>query len=177
MSARVHRMLGVLACIAPMLATHAAAAQQMRLSDDLDFPGEGYCIDVLGVGATARADLPLVAHNCLPERATADRHAIFEGGRIVMPAFGACVTAFGVTAPLPGSAVILRPCGARESFLPAGLLQRFEKTDAGQLRLDGSSLCLTVGADAARTFSPTHRWRTLTMEVCSAAPLPRSVWN
>ncbi len=150
---------------------------QLRLADDLDMPSDGYCIDVLGVGPTARADLPLVAHNCLSARGSVDRMAVFEDGRIEMPAFDACVTAFGVTAPLAGSPLILRPCGARESFLPADELQRFERTTQGRLRLSGSALCLTVGPEAAPTFDSTHRWRTLTMEHCTDAAPERSVWR
>ena len=146
----------------------AAAAQtpQLRLDDPLDFPQEGYCVDVLGVGATARADLPLVAHNCLPHRESADRIVTIRQGRLFMPAFDACLTAFGVTTALPGSPIVLRPCGARESFLPADQLQRFEWTGEGRLRLARTNLCLTIGPDAHRTYSPTHRWRTLSMEQC-----------
>lgn len=154
----------------------ADAVPQLRLADDLDRPGDGYCLDVVGVGASARADLPLVAHNCLTARGSVDRMAVLRGGRIEMPAFGACVTAFGVVAPLPGAPLLLRPCGVRESFLLSGDMQRFDHTEAGQLRLAGSTLCLTVGADAAPTFSSTHRWRVLTMERCAAAPRARSVW-
>ncbi|MEO1159044.1 MAG: hypothetical protein AAFW74_01145 [Pseudomonadota bacterium] len=154
----------------------ARDAPQLRLADDLDYPGEGYCIDVPGVGETARTDLPLVAHNCLPERRSVDRVALERDGRLFMPAFNACVTAFGVNTALPGSPVLLRPCGASESFLSSGRLQRFDRTAENRLRLRDTALCLTVGADAAPTFSPVHRWRTLTMEDCNTAPLARSVW-
>ena len=162
---------------APVQWAVAQDAPQLRLADDLDFPGEGYCIDVPGVGDTARTDLPLVAHNCLPERNSVDRVALERDGRLVMLAFDACVTAFGVNTALPGSPVLLRPCGVSESFLPSDRLQRFEKTPENRLRLRGTALCLTVGTDAAPTFSPVHRWRTLTMEVCTAVPLSRSVWD
>ncbi|MBW4706342.1 RICIN domain-containing protein [Roseobacter sp. YSTF-M11] len=161
-------------------ATGVAAAQalpQVKLTNDLDRPGEGYCIDILGVGPTARADLPLVAHNCLPDLPRVDRHAVFTDGRIRFPAFEACVTAFGVVTPLPGAPVILRPCGASESFLPAADLQRFTFNLAGQFQLVGSDLCLTVGAMSARTFSASDRWRTLTMQMCSDGPAELSKWN
>ena len=154
----------------------AQTAPQLRLADDLDVPGEGYCVDVLGVNRTARADLPLVAHNCLPDRGSADRVAVYEAGRIRMPAFDACLTAFGVVRPLPGAPVILRPCGADESFLPADALQRFERVE-GRLRLAGSDLCLAVGPDAARTFNPTHRWQTLGMERCDTVPEAFAIWR
>lgn len=155
----------------------AETAPQMRLSDDLDFPGEGYCIDVVGVGPSARADLPLVAHNCLPELNRVDRVVVEQDGRLMMPAYDACVTAFGVAAPLPGAAVILQPCNGGGSFLPAGRLQIFERTATNQLQLSGTDLCLVVGPDAARTLSPTHRWRTLTMERCATADPALSVWD
>ena len=159
----------VLASLVPL----TASAQQLRLEDPLDFPEEGYCVDVLGVGDTARADLPLVAHNCLPGRESVDRIVTVQDGRFYMPAFDACLTAFGVTTALPGSPVLLRPCGARESFLPADQLQRFEWTDENRLRLASTSLCLTIGGDAHPTFSPSHRWRTLTMETCGGT---RQIW-
>lgn len=155
----------------------AQALPQMKLSDDLDRPGEGYCIDVLGVGPSARIDLPLVVHNCLPQLPRVDRHAVFENGRILFPAFNACVTVFGVVSPLPGAAVILRTCGAQESFLPADRLQMFERNPSDQLQLAGTNLCLTAGPDAARTFSASDRWRTLTVAPCATAPASLSVWD
>ncbi|MEO1775237.1 MAG: hypothetical protein AAFS07_09820 [Pseudomonadota bacterium] len=169
----------ILGLLAVALATGASAEPppQMRLLDDLDFPGEGYCIDVVGVGMSARTDMPLVAHNCLPARGSVDRVVVMREGRLRFPAYDACVTAFGVVAPLPGSAVVLQPCGGGDAFVPAAQLQLFERTPTGQLRLENSTLCLTVGADAARTLSATHRWRTLTMERCDTASPALSVWR
>ena len=175
-----HWRIAIATAAVVTLSLEGATAQdtpQMRLSDDLDFPGEGYCIDVPGVGETARADLPLVVHNCLPERRSADRIVFERDGRLVMPAFDRCVTAFGVNTPLPGAPVLLRPCGGQESFLPADRLQRFDRTPDNRLRLRGTALCLTAGDDAAPTFSASHRWRTLTMEICDAVPAARSVWD
>lgn len=179
MSARII-WTSMLACVWVLACATTGAAQtlpQIRLSDDLDRPGEGYCIDVLGVGPTARTDLPLVVHNCLPDLNRIDRHAVLDNGRIRLPSFDLCVTAFGVVAPLPGAAVILRPCGVSESFLPADALQRFSRTANGQLQLIETDLCLTAGAQVARTFSATDRWRTLTMQPCASAPPALSVWN
>lgn len=166
-------MFRTLLLIALLSLPQIAAASQLRLADPLDFPREGYCVDVLGVGDTARADLPLVAHNCLPRRESSDRVVTERNGRLYMPAFNACLTAFGVTTALPGSPVILRPCGARESFLPADRLQAFRWTSGGALQLEGTELCLTIGPDAHRTYSATHRWRTLTMEACG---MDRQSW-
>jgi len=158
-------------------AVTGAGATQMRLLDDLDFPGEGYCIDVPGVGPTARTDLPLVLHNCLPARKSVDRIAEERDGRIHMPAYDACVTAFGVMNVLPGVPVILRKCGTNESFLPADRFQKFERTRENRLRLVGTGLCLAAGQESDRTFSSEHRWRTLTLQLCATTPLSHSAWK
>ncbi|MEM9277387.1 MAG: RICIN domain-containing protein [Pseudomonadota bacterium] len=158
----------------------AAANQnnpQMRLLDDLDYPGEGYCIDVPGIGQTARIDLPLVMHNCLPDRNSLDRFALEFDGRIRMPAYEACITAFGVFSPLPGVPVILRECGVTESFLRADKFQKFKRNAENQLRLDGTNLCLSAGPVSDKTYSANHRWRTLTLENCTDVPLSLSVWK
>lgn len=150
---------------------------QMRLADDLDFPSEGYCIDVIGVGRTARIDLPLVLHNCLPTLDSVDRIALEQKGRIYMPAFDACVTALGIRKPLPGVPLLLRKCGGNENFFDISDLQQFNRTTKNQLQLTGTNLCLTGGRVADRTYSPTHRWRTLTLEICSEAPTELSTWR
>ncbi len=165
-------ILAIFSCAAA-----SASGSQMRLLDDLDYPGEGYCIDVPGVGQTARTDLPLVLHNCLPARNSADRLAEERDGRIYMPTYDACVTAFGVMNVLPGVPVVLRKCGAIESFLPADRFQRFVRTTENQLRLVGTDLCLAAGHESDRTFSSEHRWRTLTLQSCAAVPLSHSVWK
>lgn len=162
--------------IASVAAANAQGAQ-MRLLDDLDYPGEGYCIDVLGVGETARTDLPLVLHNCLPMRNSADRIAEEHDGRIYMSAYDACVTAFGVRGVLPGVPVMLRECGADESFLPADRFQKFERNAQNQLRLVGTDLCLAAGNTSDRTFSASHRWRTLSLRPCATTPLSHSAWQ
>ncbi|MEM7528587.1 MAG: hypothetical protein AAF416_13030 [Pseudomonadota bacterium] len=170
-------LLAAVVVFTGVVSARGEGVPQLRLADDLGFPDEGYCIDVIGVGQSARADLPLIVHNCLPERGSVDRMAVLRDGRIEMPAFDACVTAFGVRTPLPGAPVILRPCGIDESFLPVTALQRFERTEDGQLRLANTDLCLVAGPDAAPTFSASHRWRTLTLERCAAAPPALSVWE
>ncbi|MEM8821031.1 MAG: hypothetical protein AAGE90_16125 [Pseudomonadota bacterium] len=64
--------LVLFALIARAEPAHVEGVPQIRLANDLGSPGEGYCIDVVGVGRDARADLPLVVHNCLPKRGSAD---------------------------------------------------------------------------------------------------------
>lgn len=154
-----------------------ASGKQMRLLDELDYPGEGYCIDVLGVEQTARTDLPLVLHNCLPSRNSADRQVVEQDGRIYLPAYDACLTAFGVRNVLPGVPVILRRCGRDESFLPVDKFQQFERTSQNQLQLVGTALCLAAGNASQRTFNALHRWRTLSLQPCAATPLSRSAWQ
>ena len=152
---------------------------QLRTLSDLGFPDEGYCVDVLGVGDTARADLPLIAHNCLPAFNSSDRIVeIRPDGRLFMPAFDACVTAFAVgQGVLSGAPLMLRPCGGNESFLRAAALQVFEQMPDGQLQVQGTDHCLAVGPDAAPTFDPTHRWRTLTIEACGTLDPSLGQWR
>ncbi|WP_227271024.1 RICIN domain-containing protein [Roseobacter weihaiensis] len=176
LSAGACAVLGLLFSASPGA---AETGPQLRTQSDLGFPEEGYCVDVLGIGDTARADLPLIAHNCLPEAHASDRFVeVLSDGRLYMPAFESCVTAFAVgEGLLPGAPVVLRPCGAEESFLPADRFQRFERTEEGHMRLADTELCLAAGPDAAPTFNPTHRWRTLTMETCATLDPELGLWR
>lgn len=169
----------VLALLFTASTSAAQQVPQLRTQSDLGFPDEGYCVDVLGIGDTARADLPLIAHNCLPAANTSDRFVEERSdGSLYMPAFDSCVTALAVgEGLLPGAPLVLRPCGADESFLPAGRLQNFEKTENGYMRLASTELCLAVGPDAAPTFNATHRWRTLTMERCATLDAEFGLWQ
>lgn len=158
-----------------------AAAEQpahLRLVDRLDRPQDGYCFDVIGSGGAFRPDLPLVAHNCKPARAPDGVLVHQPNGALRFPAFDACVTAMGVgRSLLPGAALMLRPCGGRESFLLSGLFQSFTLRADGRLIVDGFDLCVVVGPESAPTFSPSHAWRPLTLARCDAAPSSRAVWE
>lgn len=150
----------------------------LRLVDPLDRPSDGYCLDVVGAGGSFRPDMPLVTHNCKPGRAPDGMVAYREDGSLFFPAFGACVTAMGVNRKaLPGSALMLKPCGAEEAFLRAANFQSFEHRLDGRLELANSDLCLTVGNQSAETFSPTHAWRTLFLMPCGQVPESRSRWT
>lgn len=150
----------------------------LRLADSLDRPDDGYCLDVVGAGGSFRPDMPLVSHNCKPGRAPDGMLAYREDGSLFFPAFNACVTAMGVNRKaLPGSALMLKPCGAEEAFLRAANFQSFEHRPDGRLELADSGLCMTVGSQSAETFSPTHAWRTLFLAPCGEAPEARSRWR
>lgn len=178
-------LFAALAAAFSMVVGHAVSAAasdapigHLRLVDRLDRPIDGYCLDVLGVGSRLRTDLPLFAHNCKTGLTPDSAVRLAEDGRIVFHALDLCVTAFGVNRDaLPGSPVLLRGCAEAAPFFDAGRFQRFERDGAGRMRLNGGSLCLAVGRDAATTFSAADRWRPLTVEDCAAAPPALSVWE
>ena len=150
----------------------------LRLVDPLDRPNDGYCLDVIGAGGSFRPDMPLVVHNCKPGRAPDGMVAYRKDGSFFFPAFDACVTAMGVNRKaLPGSALMLKPCGAEEAFLRAANFQSFQHRLDGRLELATSGLCMTVGNQSAETFSPTHAWRPLFLMPCEQVPEARSRWT
>lgn len=156
----------------------AEGSKVLRLSDRLDRPQDGYCVDVLGVGLEARTDLPLFVHNCSSERYPDEAVRFDSAGLIRFPAYNLCVTAMGVNGlSLPGAAVLLRPCGERSSFMDADALQHFSRHPDGRLTLGNTNLCLTVGPRSTRTYSSQHRWRALYMDDCTTAPPERSRWE
>ena len=164
-----------------MISSSPAASEiiHVRLQDRLDRPVDGYCFDILGTGNNLRVELPLFAHNCKP-RATTDSAVIFtRQGQLVFPGAGnVCVTAFGVNdTVLPGTSVLLRPCGYEVAFFQTGNLQQFDHLDNGQLRLRGYPLCLSVGEQSSSTYSPNDRWRVLSLESCSEVALQYSAWE
>ena len=55
--------------------------------------------------------------------------------------------------------------------------QRCELTDTNQLRMVGTTFCLTVGPESDATYSSFDRWRVLTLELCQQAPLSHSAWE
>ncbi len=171
--------------LALVLLANGAEAQQwaegskvLRLLDRLDRPQDGYCVDVLGVGLGARTDLPLFVHNCSSERHPDEAVRFDDSGLIRFPAYMLCVTAMGVNGlSLPGSAILLRPCGERSLFIDAAALQHFSHHSDGRLTLANTNLCLTVGFRSTRTYSKQHRWRALFLEDCAIAPIKRSRWE
>ena len=150
----------------------------VRLKDRLDRPDDGYCFDILGTGDALRVDLPLFVHNCKPV-ATPDSAVIYtSNSQLVFPAAGVCVTAFGVNnTVLPGTSVLLRRCDERASFYETTDLQKFDHTDNGQLKLRDSDLCLSVGNESSSTYSPSDRWRVLSLETCVTVALSHSAWE
>ncbi len=156
----------------------ARDAKVLRLLDRLDRPQDGYCVDVIGVGLGARTDLPLFAHNCSSERHPDEAVRFDDTGLIRFPAFMLCVTALGVNGlSLPGSTILLRPCGESSSFMVTDGLQQFSLHPDGRLTLATTNLCLTVGPRSARTFSSQHRWRALYLDDCATTPPERNRWE
>jgi len=161
-------------------ATGAATVEliHVRLKDRLDRPVDGYCFDILGTGRHLRLDLPLFAHNC-KDGATPDSAVFYTGlGQFMFPAAKVCVTAFGVNdTVLPGTSVLLRPCGQRTPFFETSKLQKFEHMENGQLKLRGFELCLAVGNESSSTYSPSDRWRVLSLQSCTSTALSHSAWE
>ena len=150
----------------------------VRLKDRLDRPADGYCFDILGTGRQLRLDLPLFAHNC-KSGPTPDSAVIYTSlGQFVFPAANVCVTAFGVNdTVLPGTSVLLRPCEQRTPFFETSNLQKFDHMENGQLKLRGTGLCLAVGTESSSTYSPSDRWRVLSLESCDGTALSHSAWE
>lgn len=164
--------------ISPARGTRPTRPGHLKLVDLLDRPQDGYCLDILGSGPYIRFDMPMTAHNCKPGL-YADEAIIWEaGGRIRFPAYGVCATVAGIQQTvLPGAAIMPRTCGESSPFLEARHLQHFIHRPDGRVELAGSGLCLAVGEESARTFDPSHRWRTLSVQRCTQVPLARSRWQ
>lgn len=157
---------------------NAAELVHVRLEDRLDRPKDGYCFDILGTGSNLRLGVPLFAHNC-KDGATPDSAVNYTSkGQLVFPSAGVCVTAFGVNnTVLPGAAVLLRPCDYQIAFFNTSSLQKFDHLKDGQLQLRGHNLCLAVGKESSRTYSPFDRWRVLSLESCTKTALTYSAWE
>ncbi|MEO1649374.1 MAG: hypothetical protein AAFR60_00145 [Pseudomonadota bacterium] len=150
----------------------------LRLVDRLDRPVDGYCLDILGVGRRLRVDVPIFAHNCKPRLTTDSTIRLQSDGGIAFPAVGLCITAFGVNGrSLPGSPIILRPCGDRAAFFEAGPLQGFTLQQDGRVKLADTNLCLAVGTTSTTTYSAQDAWRTLSVELCNSTPSELVRWE
>ena len=181
-----NHLLTVLLTGGILLATLTSIAQinwrvgagHLKLKDTLDRPEDGYCLNVVGSGQHIRFDMPLTAHNCKPGL-YADEAVIMEpNGTIRFSAYNRCTTVSGVNSrALPGTAVISAGCGEKTPFLNTKGLQSFTQHKDGKLELAGTDLCLTVGKESARTFSPDHRWRPLFVDKCEDVVPARSQWE
>ena len=87
-------------------------AGYLELSDKLDRPEDGYCLDIPGAGNWVDFNVPLNAHNCKLPGLFPDGAVIFTNpGPIRFPAYKGCVTAAGLNGrSLPGAALMLKPC-------------------------------------------------------------------
>ena len=154
------------------------ALGHLRLKDRLDRPSDGYCLDILGVGRSLRLDVPIFAHNCKPRLTPDSTVRLRADGRVDFPAVGLCMTAFGVNGrALPGSPIILRACGDRAPFFESGPLQAFALNDNGRIVLDGTNLCLAVGAKSGVTYSDDDRWRVLSVQLCADTSAKYQTWE
>jgi len=149
----------------------------LQLIDRLDRPQDGYCLDIPGTGQNLRLDVPVFAHNC-KRGLTTDSAVVFtDQGQIRFPSVDRCLTVAGVNGTaLPGTSTLLRGCSGSIPFVGDTSLQRFELSDAGQMVLAGTNLCLSVGAESDRTFSSADRWRALYVEDCDVITPERSRW-
>ena len=173
-------------CLITIIAVIATSSSQavavdlfhVRLTDRLDRPADGYCLDILGTGTNLLLDVPLFAHNC-KNGPTPDSTVTFtDDGQLVFPAAAVCVTAFGVNnTVLPGTSILLRPCDFRTAFFDTANLQKFNYLKNGQLQLRGYDLCLAVGEQSSRTYSPSDRWRVLSLQSCTEIKLHYSSWE
>ena len=152
--------------------------QYLQLMSKLDRPQDGYCFDVQGVVGHFRADKPLVAHNCKAGAAPDGLVIHRKNQMLYFPAFGACVTAMGTAATvLLGTSLMLKACKERGMFASSEIQKQFSFNDKQQLELGNSDLCIVVGKQSARTFSPSDRWRTLYLDACGDTELARSQWQ
>jgi len=175
----------VVAIFAVLVVAYSVAANarqdkigHLRLKDRLDRPVDGYCLDILGIGRNMRLEVPVFAHNCKPGLTPDSAISLGQNGRIRFAAVNLCITAAGVNGrALPGAAIILRPCGHRAPFFESSALQAFEFRKDGQVVLQGSNLCLSVGARSDTTYSAQDRWRVLTVETCDITPAKFKLWE
>jgi len=145
------------------------AGEFIRLSNTLDDPNRGFCIDAQGHMQGVNLKIPLNVHTCkdgfwnYDERFSQD--TFNKSGYLFMPAFNACLTA---VKEVPGSHVMAVQCD------PVNLsLQWQMKEGAISLKSD-PTLCLTVDAKPSsvsmgtRNHPVRHLVRPLTLEVCEA---------
>jgi len=166
--------------VSTALVSHPVAADviHVRLKDRLDRPADGYCLDILGTGTDLVLDVPLFAHNCKSGPTPDSAVTLTEDGQLVFPAAKVCVTAFGVNnTVLPGTSILLRPCDFRTAFFDTSELQKYNYLENGQLQLRGHDLCLSVGEQSSHTYSPSDRWRVLSLQPCTEIELSYSSWE
>ncbi len=172
-----------LPAVAALIATFSLNAQaadliHVRLADRLDRPTDGYCLDIPGTGSRLLLDVPLFAHNCKSGPTPDSVVTYTASGQLVFPAAQVCVTAFGVNSTvLTGTSILLRPCDFSTAFFDTANLQKFDYLKNGQLQLSGHDLCLAVGEQSSHTYSPSDRWRVLSLNSCSEISLRYSSWE
>ena len=159
----------ILSVLSVALALPLSAAEGLvALVDLLDEP-EGYCLDVPGFGRRLNLRAPLMAHTCKPGAADELFMRDHPGrGQLYMDAYGLCVAAASRTV---GAQVFLKDCDSSTQ-------QRFSFDSNGQIRLDGSDVCLTVASGKGTpTGGPSHLRRDLSLQACKSADSALSQWR
>lgn len=141
---------------------------QIRLVDAHDEP-EYYCLDVSGWGDHLKLDDPLQAHTCKGPDGADQMFAVGEE-RIHVLETDRCLEVAGTGKPLPGAAIIARTCSDN-------LMQSLTISEGGQIKVTGTDLCVSVGADSAPASGPSHMWRVLSVQQCSAVESRFNTWQ
>jgi hypothetical protein len=148
---------------------NSKAGDFIRLSNTLDDPNRGLCIDVQGHMQGVNLQIPLNVHTCkdgfwnYDERFSQD--AFNESGYLFMPAFNACLTAVKAAA---GSQVMAVQCD------PASSSQQWQMKEGTISLKSNPALCLTVDEKPSsvsigtRNHPVRHLVRPLTLEECEA---------
>ncbi|WP_370280368.1 ricin-type beta-trefoil lectin domain protein [Pontibacterium sp.] len=150
-------------------APNSKAGDFIRLSNSLDDPSRGFCIDVQGHMQGVNLQIPLNVHTCkdgfwnYDERFSQDEFN--KSSHLFMPAFNACLTAVKAA---PGSHVMAVQCDPADSSMQWQI-------KAGMISLKSNpTLCLTVDAKPSsvsmgtRNHPVRHLVRPLTLEECEA---------
>jgi len=143
------------------------AGQFIRLSNTLDDPNRGFCIDIPGHMQGTDLNAVINVHTCKDGFWNYDERfqpeVLSSKEVLYMPAFGVCLTA---TALGPGADLKVKPCD------PSQPNQRWQM-DGGQLKSRFSpELCLTVDSAPSevsigtRNHPVRHLVRPLTLELC-----------
>ncbi len=144
-----------------------AASGPLTLFDRLDEP-EGYCVDVVGFGASLQLGSALQAHTC--KLNGSDQLLSFDTpgpGQIQLTDFDLCLTVDEISSSLLATA-----CRQDDQS------QRFQSLPTGQITTADGAWCLVVDGGRGRPVGgPSHLRRDLNMARCSEAAVEVSAWT
>ena len=148
----------------------ASSNSLIHLVDALDDPGY-YCIDVAGSGAGARIQDALQAHTCKPPDNSDQMFSLrLPDGQLYMAEYDLCLQPEDL---VPGSGLFLRECSE-------SLLQRFDHTEDGTLRIQGDGptyYCIAVAPGEGVRINQIHKRRDLAIEECDATEPSLIAWS